>query len=340
VASTCDAQSLTAAVKALAKDCGAVLVGVASIDRFDPRPPYFDRAPAGHDPRDFLPGARSVISIAQPILPAVLDGPAALMDREVDLVPPDAKRGYLDETYGISGHRVQDFFLEFIGQRVGQLLLEHGYDAMFFPTTSIGPVRTHVANNWREVWDRSPFRSSPGPFSHRHAATRAGLGEFGLNNLVLTREFGPRQRFNSIVTDAQLAPDPLIDKPICLRQRCGLCLKACYMNAILMRDDKSRLDYRSVEKVDLDCIFIDTPTRTHPVECDSRTEPGSPCQTVRGDCARICPIPRLSRNLPKRLQAIVGGALRMQLLAGRNDEQKDNGDSGKGLARNSGMPGC
>jgi epoxyqueuosine reductase QueG len=186
--------------------------------------------------------------------------------------------------------------------------MAHDYDAIYFPSTSIGPVKTSVARNWREVWDRSPFRSSPGPFSHRHAATRAGLGEFGLNNLVLTRQFGPRQRFNSIVTDADLIPDPLIEKPICLRERCRLCLNACFMRAVVLRDDVTKPDYRSVEKVSLDVIFIDTPSKTFPVECDAHD--GS--LEVRGDCARICPIPRFSRNLPKRLQAIIAEWRRAQ----------------------------
>ena len=55
-------KDLTQAVKALAKQHGAVLVGIAPIERFDPMPPYHDRAPKGHDPRDFVPGARSVIT--------------------------------------------------------------------------------------------------------------------------------------------------------------------------------------------------------------------------------------------------------------------------------------
>ena len=42
----------------------------------------------------------------------------------------------------------------------------------------------------------------------RHAATRAGLGEFGYKNALLTPQFGPRQRINSVLTDAELAPDP------------------------------------------------------------------------------------------------------------------------------------
>ena len=310
-------QDLTQAAKAWAKGGGAALVGIASIDRFDPRPPYGDRAPLGHDPRDFVPDARSVISIAQPILNPVMDAPAALADCQVEMVPPDIKHPYLEMLYQIPGHRVHDYMLEFIGQIVGQNLLAEGFEAMIFPTTGMHPrpapgsasdgiteeqIWQGPSRKWAERY--SPFRYSFGPFSHRHAATRAGLGEFGYNNIVLTPQYGTRQRFNSIITDADLVPDPLVQAPICLRDECALCLKACYMDAIALRDDPEARDYRSVDRVDKSQIFIDTPAKTDPVLCSSRRT-RVPFAPIRGDCARICPIPYERKRLPQRLQAIV-----------------------------------
>jgi len=313
-------QDMTRAVKQWAMDAGAALVGVAPIERFDPMPPYYDRAPKGHDPRDFLPTARSVIVIAQPVLNAVMDAPAVLMDHEIDLVPPDIKQAYLDLLYHVAGHRVQDYMLEQIAQVVGQRLQMEGFETMIFPTTGLHPSMSPSGSGAREeglsdrqIWQGpseqwadtfSPFRYTNGPFSHRHAATRAGLGEFGYNNIVLTPQFGPRQRFNSILTEAELTPDPLITEPICLRDNCRLCLQACYMDAIVLRDDPSVRDYRSVDKVDKDVIFYDTPARSYPLRCNARRTrvPDAP---VRGDCARICPVPTERTNLPQRLQAIV-----------------------------------
>lgn len=313
-------QELTQAVKQWAKQAGAVLVGIAPIERFDPQPPYYDRAPRGHDPRDFVPNAKSVISIAQPILNPVMDAPAVLADIDVEMVPPDIKFPYLEMLYQTVGHRVQDYMLEQIAQVVGQNLLAEGFDAMIFPTTGLHPqmAPTGIGVNEeglsdRQIWQGpnarwaqmySPFRYTFGPISHRHVATRAGLGEFGYNNIVLTPQFGPRQRFNSIITDAELVPDPLISEPICLRENCLLCLEACIMAAITMRDDRQVKDYRSVDKVDRERIFIDTPAKTDPVMCNSRRTriPDSP---VRGDCARICPVPYERTHLPKRLQAIM-----------------------------------
>ncbi len=63
------------------------MVAVASIDRFDPMLPVRDGAPKGHHPKDFLPEARSVISIAQPVLNPVIDAPARLVDRELEMIP-------------------------------------------------------------------------------------------------------------------------------------------------------------------------------------------------------------------------------------------------------------
>lgn len=306
-----DADRLTRQVKEVARQHGAVLVGIASIDRFDPLPPLHDAAPQGHHPRDFLPEARAVISIAQPILGPVLEAPAVLAERDLAMVPPHVRRPYLEMLYNQTGHLVQDRMLEFIGQLVGQYLLSHGYQAMIFPTTGLHP-RVEGLDDIG-IWEGpagplarrfSPFRYTYGPFSHRHAATRAGLGEFGYNNVVLTQEFGPRQRFNSIVTDAELLPDPLVAEPICLRERCRLCLRACIMDGITLRDDPEVVDYRSIAQDDRRRIFIDTPAKTDPTLCRRRRE-GRPDSPIRGDCIRVCPVPALPRHLPQRLEAIV-----------------------------------
>ncbi len=293
--------TLTQEVKVTARDKGAALVGIASVDRFDPMPPVYDSALEGQHPADFIPDARSVISFAMPVLPAVLDAPALLAERDSESVPPEARKPYYDVVYGRVGHVLHDHHLEFIGQMIGQLLLTRGYDAMIFPTSGVHP---RVGNKSKaQIWSEAPLRYSSGPFSHRHAATRAGLGEFGYNNVVLTREFGPRQRFNSVVTNARLQADPLLDKPVCLRDRCGLCLKACVMNCIFRRTDDAHKDYRSLESDDSSRIFIDTPSKSIPLDCMARKEAGGD-YPVRGDCLRICPVPSRPDRLPERLERI------------------------------------
>jgi len=297
---------LTREVKRLAVGEGAALVGVAPVERFDPIAPLHDAAPKGSHPRDFLPEAKSVVSIAMPILSPVLDAPAVLADDEMEMIPPHAKYEYLELFYDRVGHFLHDVKLELIAQAIGQFLMRQGYETMIFPTTGLHP---HVEGMTDlEIWethpDHRPFQYTSGPFSHRHAATRAGLGEFGYNNLLLTREFGPRQRLNSIITDAELMPDPLVTEPICLRDACRLCLKACIAQCITMRDDPEVRDYRSVQRDDRSRIFVDTPTKTDPKLCRRRRE-GIPDSPVRGDCIRICPLPRGPRRLPERLRTIM-----------------------------------
>jgi epoxyqueuosine reductase QueG len=306
MAEALDVGQLTEQVKQLARAEGAALLAAAPVQRFDPMPPVHDAAPAGSHPRDFLPEARSVISIAMPILNAVLDAPAVLADREMEMIPDHAKYEYLELFYDRVGHFLHDVRLEFIAQSLAQFLLAHGHESMIFPTTGLHP---HVEGMTDlEIWETHPghrrFGYTFGPFSHRHAATRAGLGEFGYNNVVLTPEFGARQRFNSIVTEAELVPDSLVSEPICLRDECLLCQRACIAQCITLRNDPEVRDYRSLVSDDLTRIFIDTPAKTDPRLCRRRRE-GIPDSPVRGDCLRICPLPREPRHLPKRLQAMM-----------------------------------
>ncbi len=64
-------------------------------------------------------------------------------------------------------------------------------------------------------------------------AIKAGLGEYGRNQMVLTREFGPRVRFSKIFTDLPLAAD----QPVRLGlgaycNECTVCANACPPKAL------------------------------------------------------------------------------------------------------------
>ncbi|MCJ7718773.1 hypothetical protein MUO69_02450 [Candidatus Bathyarchaeota archaeon] len=76
-----------------------------------------------------------------------------------------------------------------------------------------------------------------GAFSHRHTAVAAGLGEFGWNGLLMTSDAGPRVRLVSILTEAELSPDPLYSgKKLCNKEKCGICNKTCPTNAISKKE--------------------------------------------------------------------------------------------------------
>lgn len=70
-------------------------------------------------------------------------------------------------------------------------------------------------------------RASYGALSHRHIAVEVGLGTFGLEANLLTREFGPRVYFSALLTDAELEPDRKMTEQLCIGETCGRCLLAC-----------------------------------------------------------------------------------------------------------------
>lgn len=64
-------------------------------------------------------------------------------------------------------------------------------------------------------------------------AIDAGLGELGRNGLLLTPEYGPRQRLCKVFTDLPLVPDKPIDFGIqryC--EKCHACARACPVDAV------------------------------------------------------------------------------------------------------------
>ena len=62
------------------------------------------------------------------------------------------------------------------------------------------------------------------------AAVRAGLGEIGFCGELLTQRFGPRQRLQLILTEAELEPTPVAAPGIC--DLCGECVKHCPLGAM------------------------------------------------------------------------------------------------------------
>jgi epoxyqueuosine reductase QueG len=160
----------------------------------------FKRAPEGRRPTDILPTARSVIVGAVHILDSVCD----------DL--PETRYEYTNQFYVLNGT------LGGGSTKVARLLEDQGYRAL--------PVPAAYPRINKEMM---------GIFSHRHAAVLAGLGEFGLNNLLITPQFGARVRLVSIITEARLEPDKPYKKFLCraMQRTCGkACVASCPVEAL------------------------------------------------------------------------------------------------------------
>jgi epoxyqueuosine reductase QueG len=63
-----------------------------------------------------------------------------------------------------------------------------------------------------------------------YAAIACGLGEIGMHGEFLTKEFGPRQRFQMVITDAKIKQDDIPTPQICIQ--CGKCADICPLGAI------------------------------------------------------------------------------------------------------------
>ena len=185
-------KKLTAAVKERAKQLGADLVGVASADRFE-------AAPAGHKPEDLLPGAKSVVMMAKRMLSStfVTPNPRVYVLRYLQL-----------------RSRFQD-----VGYDMSCFLEDQGHWAINFPSTAPQDVS----------WETKMLVAD---FSYKHAAQLAGLGEIGMNQLLITPEFGPRVWLMGVITTAELSPDPLLTDKLCTREKCNICVENCPEGAL------------------------------------------------------------------------------------------------------------
>jgi len=186
--------SLKESVKAYAYRLGADLVGFGSIERCAHAPPMMS-------PQGIYPGAKSVVVMA-------LHHPDACIERGGERHPQDI--GPYSVQYLMNSR------LDEMAYRLSTFLEKQGYGAI--------PIASS------NIWRYNEYKDLKAVFapdlSHIYMAVVAGLADVGYSGLAITPEYGARNRFITVITDAEIAPDPLIP-PGAVCDRCMLCRKHC-----------------------------------------------------------------------------------------------------------------
>jgi epoxyqueuosine reductase len=193
------------AIKDHAKRIGMDLCGIAPASRFE-------GAPKGTLPTDYLPGCKSVIVVGVRLVEGVIQ----TIFRNFE----DGKT-QAQGVYGTYGYTIApNFHLLYSVYDVAQYI-ERKTGALAMPT-QVGPFGNGIS------------------ISQRHAAVAAGLGEFGWMSIILTPQFGPRNRFGAILTTAELEPDPMYNGPgLCDPTKCNICTTVCPTGALSKFGDKA-----------------------------------------------------------------------------------------------------
>lgn len=200
----------------------APLIGVAKAD--DPLFEVF-RAPEvigpwHKSPLDWLPGAKSVLSLFLPFTE-----PVRVSNRGARTDP---------SPQWLHGRVEGQAFINAFTERLRDWLTEQGFEACV-PALDPGFQAYSAKNPLTGQPDDSAFGSN---WSERHAAYVCGLGTFGLSKGLITRK-GMAGRFCSVITNLELEPDLRSYTGVydnCTL--CGACVRRCPVQAISLETGK------------------------------------------------------------------------------------------------------
>ena len=181
-------------VKALAKELGADLVGIADasiLNAFPPDPLY------PQTPERISPRVKSVVVIVQHIPVGAFRCKTTVPVQYIDMLV--LRR------------------MDRIAYRLVDALERAGHPSF---------VTAGQETDW------SYKRASYGRLSTRHLGTEAGLGTFGLEVNILTPEFGPRLYLTGVLTECELEPDRPMTEQVCIGESCSRCLYSCPSDAV------------------------------------------------------------------------------------------------------------
>lgn len=216
-----------------AKDLGAEIVRSCSVDSWRQEaiqsPEFW--------PENIWPWAKSVIVLAIPLFfPMASTAPSMLYQEQYD-----------------TSNRIMDDMSYLLAKYI---MVEKKYRAFFFPRDCYDNI---------EVLLKNPAAA----FSHVVAGYYAGVGTFGDSHNLITKEFGPRIRIVSVITDAPIEPDPKCETELCIH--CKMCLKLCPAHCFTENGpDLYQMDKNKCTKYHIDLV------KQHHWPC--------------GYCATFCPV--------------------------------------------------
>lgn len=181
----------SADIKKYVMDQGADLVSLVNVQ-------YLLKCNALRPPTHFLPEAKTVIVFA-------------LKHTDAVFVSPLANRAIINDVVIIYNE------LNRIAYRLIRLLEQNRFMAITVPP--FYPIEMSKET-----------QGLVGDFSLRHAAVLAGLGFIGRNNLLITRDFGPRIRLCAVITNALFDVDNRLIEKCCYD--CNICIQKCHAKAI------------------------------------------------------------------------------------------------------------
>jgi epoxyqueuosine reductase len=188
---------LEAEIKSIALKEGAIRVGVARRDAFGEAPPSADM-------RYEKPWANAFISFAVPL------GTYWIKDFLGKVTRMEFKK-VLFENY----HKVYR-----IGAAVEAYLRKERFEAYnIVPNGLYRPDHTFEKQN--------PDPDLKPPLSLRYMAVGAGVGNFGWSGNVMVPGAWSNVYLGGVLTDALLAPDPLLEEELC--DNCRICTRVCPM---------------------------------------------------------------------------------------------------------------
>ncbi len=235
---------------------GIDLIGFANKERFD-------ALEANVNPFSIFPEGKTVIMLGKRICRGSLRG---------------VEEGSNFGDYSLFGKNwLEDEFLAIACYGLVNAIEDCGWEAVpVFPNPSeIAPMGISVGEG----------KPCPNVFpDFNYAAVACGLCELSYNRIPFSKEYGSRQRFHMIITDAEIEPTPIMEGSVC--DRCKKCAYSCPLGAISA--DKTEIVEICGKKMEVACIDYNKCKICKNGACPNRFSPQARPDRVAALCNRTC----------------------------------------------------